>query len=285
MKNVIIIIVLAFFPPLLGAQEVKQTLEFKDARDYINTVEKVTKLPLDDQIDVWKSFLADHPKTSFQFEIDRNIEALESLQTQKTKAGATDTETQIYQKALLFSKKIPASDQIQLWEQFIQENPNSIYKSDAQTRLNLLKRKKKPIASPLKSNIQPNPLPPSAPETPLIKVGGIKPLKDEGRAIMFASLPGLVVPGMGHWYTQDYAIAGILTALRVTGIALTGLGIYNYNNNQIFLGGGISLLSYGIDIGDAASSAHRYNKKHSPNAYLHNRHQNQIAMVVPVLKF
>ena len=73
---------------------------------------------------------------------------------------------------------------------------------------------------------------------------------------------------MGHWYTEVYVIAGVLSAMRITGFVVGIPGIINSNYNQIYIGGGIAVLSYAIDIADAPYSAQRYNNTHSTSAYL-----------------
>ncbi len=251
----------------------------RDAKQYIQTIEKMSKLKLDDQIDVWQTFLSDHPKQTFRKEIEKNIELLQSLSQKKPGAKQGDEkDAELYLKALEFSKKLNLQDQIAMWEQFLSENPNSIYRNEAQTRLTKLQRYKartqggKPAPvqpAPQKapaptSQLQPAPAAPLKPAT--TSVGGNKPLKDEDQALLLAGLAGLAVPGMGHWYTEDYVIAGVLSAIRITGFAIGIPGVINSNYDQIYVGGGLAVLSYAIDIADAPYSAQRFNNKQS--AYL-----------------
>ena len=68
---------------------------------------------------------------------------------------------------------------------------------------------------------------------------------------------------MGHWYTQDYVIAGVLTAIRVGGIAIGLAGIINGTSEKIYIGSGMAIISYALDIADAPYSAERYNDQHA----------------------
>ncbi|MEZ4845513.1 MAG: hypothetical protein R2877_00630 [Bdellovibrionota bacterium] len=179
-------------------------------------------------------------------------------------------------KALDFSKKLSLNDQIDLWKQFLDENPTSIYRTEAQNRLIRLQRykaKKFPQsrstpAQPVQpSSSKPTSQAPVKVEPVKITVGSGKKLKDEDQALLLASLAGIVVPGMGHWYTEDYVIAGTLTALRLLGLGIGIPGVVNSNYTQIYVGGGIALVSYVIDVADAPYSAQRFNNKQQ-SAYL-----------------
>lgn len=251
-----------------AAEKPTNAVQLRDAKDYIDTIEKVTKLKIDDQIDVWQTFLSDHPQNTFRKEIEKNIELLQSL-TQKKQSGkqGDERDAELYLKALEFSKKLSPNDQIQLWQQFLDENPNSIYRNEAMTRLARLKRgpvqqaPRTAPAQPTAPRTQPAPQAPA--QTKKTTVGGIKPIKDRDQALLLASLAGIVVPGMGHWYTEDYVIAGVLTGIRVGGIAIGLPGIINTDYSLMYLGGGLILLSYVLDIADAPFSADRYNESHS----------------------
>lgn len=282
-----------------AAEKPADSILVRDAKEYIETIEKVSKLKIDDQIDVWQTFLSDHPKNTFRKEIEKNIEVLQSLSQKKPGAKQGDEkEAELYLKALEFSKKLNQQDQIALWEQFLEENPNSIYKNEAQTRLMRLKRYKPKApavgapakaapatpTAPAQQRLSPTSEAPatSSPKAPLASsVGGKKPTKDEDQALMLASLAGLVVPGMGHWYTEDYVIAGVLSAVRIAGLAIGIPGVINSEYNQIYLGGGLAILSYAIDIADAPYSARRFNEKHS--AYL--LPQQNPGMTIPLFAY
>ncbi len=263
-----------------GGEKASESMVVRDAKEYIETIEKVSKLKIDDQVDVWQTFLSDHPKQTFRKEIEKNIDLLQAL-SQKKSAGkqGDERDAELYLKALEFSKKLSLNDQISLWEQFLNENPTSIYRTEAQTRLAKLKAykaKKFPNAATAPAqSLQPKAV---APTTPLKTVapapavnslsGRAKKFKDEDQAMLLAGLAGIAVPGMGHWYTEDYVIAGVLTAMRITGFVVAVPGIINSNYNQIYVGGGIAVLSYAIDIADAPYSAQRYNNSHATSAYL-----------------
>lgn len=266
----------------------------RDAKEYIETIEKVSKLKIDDQIDVWQTFLSDNPKQSFRKEIEKNIELLQSLSQKKpTSKQGDEKDAELYLKALEFSKKLSLNDQISLWEQFLTENPTSIYKVEAQSRLTRLKQYKTkkfpntistPISTsqPTKQNQAPTIQSKPNSTVPNTLSGRPKKFKDEDQAVLLAGLAGLIVPGMGHWYTEDYVIAGVLTAIRVAGVAIAVPGILNSNYNQIYVGGGMAVLTYAIDIADASYSAQRFNNKHS-SAYL--LPEENVGSTIPIFSY
>ena len=258
-----LLLVAAFFwsPFAIGQSANQETILFRDARVYINAIERIHRLGIEDQIDAWQTFLLDNPQHTFRREIQSNLDKLEKISPRGGQGSGDGQDAELYLKALEFSKKLSPQDQIRLWEQFLDENPQTIYQNEVQIRLNKLRRKY-PQQRPKKIS-QPAPQPvEEKPVRPTQKITKPKPLKDPERALMLASLPGIIVPGMGHWYTEDYIVAGFLTAIRVAGIAVGSIGIAQRNNSDIFLGVGLAVLSWGIDIGDAPFSANRYNEAH-----------------------
>ncbi|MCC7460310.1 MAG: hypothetical protein IT286_03310 [Proteobacteria bacterium] len=264
-----------------AAEKSTENVLVRDAKNYIQTIEKVSKLKIDDQVDVWQTFLSDNPKHTFRKEIEKNIEILQSL-TEKKAAGkqGDERDAELYLKALDFSKKLSLNDQIDLWKQFLDENPTSIYRTEAQNRLTRLQRykaktfpEKKPVQSAPLKQVAPAAKPTSeapalAPKSQNTLVsGGLKQIKDPDKALLLASIAGLAVPGIGHWYTEDYVIAGVLSVFRITGLAIGIPGVINSEYEKIYIGAGLSLVSYALDIVDASASADRFNEKHS-SAYL-----------------
>ena len=275
-----------------AAEKNDDTHAIRDAKDYILTIEKASKLKLDDQIDAWQTFLSDHPKHTFRKEIEKNIEVLQSLsQKGPTAKQGDERDAELYLKALDFSKKLSLNDQIDLWKQFLDENPTSIYRTEAQNRLIRLQRYKAK-KFPQSRSVPAQPMQPTSPkpssqapvkaEPVKITVGSGKKLKDEDQALLLASLAGIVVPGMGHWYTEDYVIAGTLTALRLLGLGIGIPGVVNSNYTQIYVGGGIALVSYVIDVADAPYSAQRFNNKQQ-SAYLLPEDRN--TSTIPLLAY
>jgi hypothetical protein len=267
-----------------AGEKPSENIVIRDAKDYVDAIEKVGKLKIDDQIDVWQTFLSDHPKTTFRKEIEKNIDLLQSLSQKKQgPKNADEREAQLYLKALEYSKKLSPADQILMWQQFIAENPNNMYKNEATIRLNKLKRTTKlPPTSraPTTKAVEPvavAPITEAAPKTsnPSTSVTGKRPPKDSDKALLLASVPGLVVPGLGHWYTQDYVIAGAITAMRLLGAGIAIPGIINSNYTNIYLGGGIALASYVIDVADAPYSATRFNNKAEEQAFFLSEPQGQ----------
>lgn len=253
----------------------------RDAKEYSDILDKIAKLKIDDQVDAWQTFLSDHPNQSFRKEIEKNIERLESLSTKKNdKKHGDEKDAELYLKAIEYvkNKRLNSEDQILMWQQFLDDHPTNIYRNEVQTKIYKLKRTlpRMQAVPKTQSQLSPQSATPSSipPKPPLAiekktsnNVGGIKPIKDPDRATLLAWLPGLVVPGMGHWYTNDFAIAGILTAIRVGGTIIGVIGIINRENEKIFIGAGMDVVSYAIDIADAPFSANRYNESHT-SAYL-----------------
>lgn len=262
------------------------TVVLRDAKEYSDHLERIGKLKIDDQVDAWQTFLSDHPNQSFRKEIEKNIERLESLSSKKNdKKHGDERDAELYLKAIEYAKKLNPADQILLWQQFLDENPTNIYRNEAQTRLTKLRRTVPKVQTVPKPTSQLSPQPSSSPPATIASkasltepkkektnVGGIRPIKDRDQAIFLAWLPGLVVPSMGHWYTEDYLIAGVLTAIRIGGFAVGIPGIINRDNEKIYIGTGLAVLSYAIDIADAPYSADRYNESHKI-AYLQAEEQ------------
>ena len=65
---------------------------------------------------------------------------------------------------------------------------------------------------------------------------------------------------MGHWYAEDYLIAGVLTGLRVIGIAVGVPGIAKGSGTMIATGGIIYGFSYLADVFDTPFAVRRYNE-------------------------
>jgi hypothetical protein len=74
-----------------------------------------------------------------------------------------------------------------------------------------------------------------------------------------ATFPGLVVPGIAHWYTRDYTLAGVLTGLRVGGLAVLIPGIIDGNAAMTIAGAILAGFSYIVDVADAPFTVKRYN--------------------------
>ncbi|MEZ4845514.1 MAG: hypothetical protein R2877_00635 [Bdellovibrionota bacterium] len=69
--RVLIAAVLVVSNVSFAAEKNDDTNAIRDGKDYIQTIEKASKLKLDDQIDVWQTFLSDHPKHTFRKEIEK----------------------------------------------------------------------------------------------------------------------------------------------------------------------------------------------------------------------
>ncbi|MEZ4704509.1 MAG: hypothetical protein R3A11_04860 [Bdellovibrionota bacterium] len=250
----------------------------KDAKEYFDMLEKYKDEPLESQIEHWQNFLANHPSHSMEAEIRNNIEELDKLLSQTDpKRKKEEKDTVIYFKALDYIKRHHLSDrdQILLWNQFMQDNPKSIYLPEIEKRLREL-RSKTPAKPSSSQNSKPlaTPSPTSTvsakssgtritdPEPkPIYLAPEKRPYKDSQKALLIGSLVGLIAPGSGHWYTQEYPIAGVLNGLGLIGISIGAAGIAQGQDRYTLAGTLLYGISYLIGVGDAPFSARRYNDK------------------------
>lgn len=212
---------------------------------------------MEGQIECWQRFLHDYPTTTFRDEIEGNIRHLDKflLETDPVrKREQRDSER--YLRAVRLSQKLPPQDEIDLWEQFLEEGPDTLYRKEILQRLQRLTAKETPratrttVAAPMPST-QPVTNSPLSPRLPF---------KSEQKAVLLSTFPGLLVPGIGHWYAEEYVLAGILTGVRVGGLALGIPGIIKNNSAMIIVGAILAGASYLIDIADAPFAVNRFNE-------------------------
>ena len=225
--------------------------EGSDLSEYIDAVSKLRGLSIDRQIESLKTYLENHPESPFRDEVESNINQLNRFltTTDPTKKRA-EKDTELYLKAVGLAKTLPAEEQAALWEQFLKENPDTMYKKDILYKLSAL-RSKLP-----RTQANPNAPSETAPKAPVVRRLAYK---DKDKALLLSIFPGLVVPGIAHWYTRDYMIAGIITAFRIVGLGVGFNGYVNQSDNAMLVGGIITTFSYGADIIDAPFTVDRYN--------------------------
>ncbi|MCI5072146.1 hypothetical protein MRY82_04280 [bacterium] len=229
---------------------------YDDTTAYSNMLINMRDLSLEKRLEALETYLKENPNSLYKKELEHNIASLqqlvpkESLENQENQKAK---DTALFFKAQGLAKTLSLTEKIQLWRQFIDENPHSIYLKDAQYNLKKLQEREKA----------------SKPQPP-VNVGIAQqdtlvaknlPYKDPKRAMTLATTAGIVVPGMGHWYTEDYIPAGIFTGLRVAGIGLFVKGYYDDSRSTQVTGFLIGLFSYIADIADAPFSVERYNDK------------------------
>jgi hypothetical protein len=228
--------------------------EITDAEAYLGTIEKLKDQPIDKQIEDWRLFLSEHPDSAFRGEIESNLRVLEDLQLKtdpKRRKEAYDTER--YMRAVEYAKTLSPADQAALWEQFLEENPQSLFRKEAETRLEQLRggNRGSPVVAP-----------PSAP-VPRTEAAPVAPdlnYKDPQTALLLAIFPGLVVPGMGHWYAKDYLVAGVLTGLRVVALGLGIPSIVEQQEIMLIVASILYGFTYFADVADAPFAVRRYNE-------------------------
>jgi len=227
----------------------------QDAADYLEAVQAFSDQPVESQIEGWNRFLKEHPNTSYQEEIKQNLLNLEDFLTNTDpKQMKEKRDTDRFIKASEFAKKLTLPDQILLWQQFIDENPNSLYLKEAKKKLQDLKSLNTPVTPPVKSSTSLN-----SKTNENQRVAPDLAYKDKQTAILFATFPGLIVPGMAHWYTKEYTMAGVLTGLRVGGLAVGIPAMIQKNRAPFIVGSLLVLFSYLADVVDAPYSVERYN--------------------------
>ena len=250
-----LILMLSFLSSQTQAQVGNADTE-KDTAAYIELLSKIRELPLEEKVQALQNYLSEHPQSSHRDEIEQNIQNLNKLLVQSNpvqKAQKKDAE--LYLKAVGYSKTLSLEDQIGMWEQFLKENPKTIYKEEVITRLEVLRSRLAPSkkstqqkkTSEQRDNFEPIAL--------RLKY------KDKQKGILLAIGPGLIVPGMGHWYAEEYLVAGILSVLRVAGLAVGIPGIMEQNNNMILTGSLLAGFSYLADIGNVPFAIERYNDR------------------------
>ncbi|HLG19810.1 MAG TPA: hypothetical protein VI895_08365 [Bdellovibrionota bacterium] len=236
--------------PVLAQENGTTNSNLSDAGEYLDAVEKLKNEPVPKQIDAWQKFLQDHPDTSFRSEIERNLKSLEDLLSQtdpQRKREQRDTER--YLRAVEFSKKLNQSDQTALWQQFLRENPKSIYRQEVES--NLEKLRAGGGVAPIQGTATP-----AGPQEPVARRLAYL---DSQKAVLLATFPGLIVPGMGHWYTEEYVTAGVLTGIRVGSIALGIPMIVQRNTPGIIVASVIYGFTYLYDAIDTPFAVQRYN--------------------------
>jgi hypothetical protein len=228
---------------------------FRDAREYLEAVTQAKDLSVDDQVELWRRFLNSHPQSTFRDEIETNMKSLDEFMLETNPVRKREQrESEKYLRAVEYSKKLAPGDRIDLWEQYLEENPSSLYRKEILQRLEGLRSTQKkpgPRAAPVRPGA--GIAPARAPLMPDL------PFKNAQTAILLATFPGLLVPGIGHWYTRDYALAGILTGCRVAGLAVGIPGVISGNSTMIVAGAIIAGFSYLVDIADAPFTVARYN--------------------------
>ncbi|MEZ4818509.1 MAG: hypothetical protein R3A45_00945 [Bdellovibrionota bacterium] len=127
------------------------TLFFRDAKNYLEAIAKIKKLPLDQQLEVWRNFLVQYPETFFKEEIQYNLAQLENVLGVKQQTSKELTNTAIFLKAQKYiaTHKLSTKDQILLWQQFLMEHPDNKHNEEVRGMISQLKfsLQKKPSPS------------------------------------------------------------------------------------------------------------------------------------------
>ncbi len=239
------------------AQETQKASEGSEVGVYLQAVDNLHDKSLEQQIEGWRRFLKDHPQSPYRDEIEGNLRNLEDLMANTDPQQIKEKrDTERYLRAVEYAKKLSPTDQLALWEQFLDENPQSIYRREATRNLEELRARPvpgTPVGTPSQPSSMSIPTAPTQPVVPQVE------FKNPQTGILLATFPGLIVPGIGEWYSHDYTIGGVLTALRLGGLGLGIPGIINENYVLLTIGAALFGFSYIYDIVDAPYAVQRYN--------------------------
>lgn len=121
----------------LQAADQNATIFFRDAKNYLETIDKAREVKLKDQLEIWKNFLVQYPDTYFRDEIQYNLSQLENILGVKTNSSKELSDTQVFLKAQKYIAKhnLSKEDQIILWKQFLYEHPDNAHKSEVKGML------------------------------------------------------------------------------------------------------------------------------------------------------
>jgi|GEM_PF-5060172 len=127
--TLVLLLVITAQSPTVMAADLSQTstIFFRDAKNYLETIKSAQTASLNDQIDIWKNFLAQHPNTYYTDEIKGNLLQLETVLgvPSKSTQNISDTEILLKAKRYIINHKLSEQDQILLWQQFLQEHPGN----------------------------------------------------------------------------------------------------------------------------------------------------------------
>ncbi len=233
----------------------KSTIEQEDdIASYYSLLEQIKSLPIERKIEAIETYMQNHPQSTFKQDLQDNLTTLNDLYFETNpKKKDEKKDTDLYLKAVSYSKKLTLQDQAQMWKQFLNENPNTLYKEEIYTRLSLLQSRlptepKKTTKQQIKKNQE-------------LSVAPSLDFKDPNKAFLLATFPGLVVPGLGHFYAKDYIMGGVLAALRVGGLAVGIPGIINRDNPSILVASILAGFSYLADVANAPFATRKYNDR------------------------
>ena len=289
-KLIVILLLVGFSQT--GFSQINEELlkQQEDARLYLEMVDVLKNAPLDDQVAGWNRFLKKHPDNYFKEEIRGNLESMRARQALKEKAQEEE-DSRLYFKTVEKATSAPLSQQIVIWDRFLRDHPDSLFANEARTTLNRLKQEKQwgggevpvpskqptpvvqktpptPKPEPAVQNLEPKKPEPAKPDTSegieLATQDEDEKYLDPERALFLAVGPGLIVPGLGHFYAKQYAIGAFLASLRVVGLLVLAAGIFEDSIGFTIPGGVITGTSYFLDVLRAPEAAREYNAKLNP---------------------
>lgn len=263
----------------------------EDARLYLEMIDILKDATLDDQIAGWEKFLRDHSDSYFKDEIQGNLDNMKARRSIQEKAREEE-DSRLYFKTVEQAASLALPEQIKLWERYLKDNSDSLFANEARTTLNRLREEQRwgggearaaplppPVASAAPTGAT-RPLPTPAPTVTLpspapaavaknaapvdLNASASPEYLDPDRAFFLAAVPGIVVPGLGHFYAKRYAMGGFLAAMRIVGLGLLGIGAYRNNTILVAPGVLLTLVSYGLDVLMAPIEARNYNYSLNP---------------------
>lgn len=237
--------------------EDQQPVDDAHVRRYIEAKEAMVDIPLKERVEKWEQFLRDYPDTPFKEDIKQDIaDTLAIVRTQEQANIAEDIkDKEAYENFKEEIADLPLEEKIANYERFLNANEKSAVRDAIIDDLNTLKAQQGFKPDDMK-------LVPDKKDQPG-KISGLvtetRP-KDPNHALFLASVPGIIVPGIGTFYAGDTATGTILVIIRLAGFGMAGAGIYKKSNGLLITGAIAAGFTWVIDMIAAPLLSQEYNE-------------------------
>jgi hypothetical protein len=149
----------------------------EDARLYLEMIDILKDVTAEEQIAGWDKFMREHPDSYFKEEIQSNLDNMKTRRSIQEKSREEE-DSRIYFKSVEQAASLPLPKQIELWERFLKENPDSIFANEARTTMNRLKEEQRWGGGEINSRNTLSPIVP--PGTPPAGSSGAAPAAPNG---------------------------------------------------------------------------------------------------------
>ena len=125
------LLVVILYSPLFASDQ-QSTVFFRDAKNYLQSIENAKEAKLHEQIEIWKNFLIQYPDTYFRQEIESNLTQLEKILGLESAPSAELSDTEVFFKAknYIIKNNLTMQDQILLWRQFLSDHPKNVHNNE-----------------------------------------------------------------------------------------------------------------------------------------------------------